>query len=69
MMFPKDISGTFWAIADRATDVSGREVPIAISVDPIIRGETLILEDNLSTNFNSRFAEMTKRPSEPKNSI
>lgn len=57
IMSPKETSGTPCEIAEIATDVSGSEVPMAIMVAPIIRGEILIFDEKLSTNFNNRFEE------------
>ena len=51
IIFPRDKSGTFWAIDEIVTENSGREVPKAISVDPIIRGDILIDAASLSVSF------------------
>jgi hypothetical protein len=53
----KAIFGDFWIIDETATDVSGRDVPIATIVAPITRGEILILYENFSTNFNKKLEE------------
>jgi hypothetical protein len=52
-----------------ATEVSGREVPIAIKVVPIISGDILILEASLSTNFRRKLADTTKNKSETANNM
>lgn len=54
---PKEIKGAPCIIAEIATKVSGREVPIATKVTPMIKGDILILEESFSENFNKKYAE------------
>lgn len=57
---PNEISIAFWVIEENATDVSGREVPIAIIVAPTISGDIFILPENFSINLRRKFAEVIK---------
>ncbi|KKR42321.1 MAG: hypothetical protein UT76_C0023G0011 [Candidatus Woesebacteria bacterium GW2011_GWB1_40_12] len=54
---------------DMATNVSGREVPMATKVTPMIRGDILILEESFSENFNNKYAEIIKKNIETKNLV
>jgi len=64
IMSPRDMSAAFCARDEKATNVSGREVPMAIIVAPITRGEIFILPANFSMNFKRRLAETIKKISE-----
>lgn len=47
-------------MAEIATNVSGREVPTAIMVAPIIRGDIFILPANFLIYFRRKLAEIIK---------
>ena len=57
---PRDMFGTCWEMEEMATKVSGSDVPIAINVAPITRGESLIFAANFSTNLTRAFAASIK---------
>jgi len=67
MISPKEITAAHWEIDEIATNVSGREVPTAIMVAPIIRGEIFILPENFSINLRRRLAETIRNISENEN--
>ena len=58
---PREISAAFCVIEEMATEVSGREVPIAIKVAPIIKGEIFIFPANFSMKRKRRLAEMMRK--------
>jgi hypothetical protein len=68
-MSPNEIKGAPWIIEDIATNVSGREVPIATKVTPIIRGDILILEESSSENFSNKYAEIIRKSIETRKLI
>jgi len=64
---PKEMSTAFWAMDEKATKVSGREVPIATTVAPTTRGDIFIRPENFSMNFRRKLEEAIKNIREKEN--